>query len=335
MLHSSRTLRSRVLQLEQEIMTTRQLSSLSATPTSAMMMQQRGASLSVGGTSGGGGVTAGGPGNSSSGGGDGVAIKQLEEKILRLQEDLTSAYRLQSENSHTFLRLKEQAEKDEKALLRKEAELAEKTRSLITAQTALQSEKEASIQRHKHLEQTVELLRAEVQSARNQVKMQETKIAELNRENGAILASLLQLKEQQSLELNELNKTKTELRQANALAQAAAERQAQSAEKAIQPQQMDLSDLSTIIDHVAWESNFNVAIPTERKRSIRAHRGPAQCVRYNTKGTLFASAGHDGIVKGQRIDLSALLCARQRTTLNIMSSLCVALVQLFVCALCV
>ena len=106
-------------------MTTRQLSSLAATPA----LLHRPDITGVGsGTVGANGASGAGGG----GGGLGAATqKLLEEKILKLQEDLTSAYRLQSENSNTFLRLKDQAEKDEKALLKKEEESANKQHALI------------------------------------------------------------------------------------------------------------------------------------------------------------------------------------------------------------
>lgn len=101
---SQRALKQRAFQLEQEVMTTRQLSSLSAAPGYSRPEGMSNA-------------------NSPANAGLGAATQKiLEEKILKLQEDLTAAYRLQSENSNTFLRLKEQAEKDEKALLKKEEE---------------------------------------------------------------------------------------------------------------------------------------------------------------------------------------------------------------------
>jgi small-conductance mechanosensitive channel len=119
-----------------------------------------------------GGGAGGGAGKDGAGMGfNGAAQKALEDKILKLQEDLTAAYRLQSENSHTSLRLKEQAEKDERALLKKEEELAEKTRTVITLQATLAQEKEGAKQRHKHLEHTVDLLRAEVQASRSLAKV--------------------------------------------------------------------------------------------------------------------------------------------------------------------
>jgi hypothetical protein len=276
-------------------MTTRQLSSLTATP-----------GMGGGGAAGGGGrdfsgtgshVTPGG-GSNVGGGGGGANVQKLEEKILKLQEDLTSAYRLQSENSNTFLRLKEQAEKDEKALLRKEEELDKASRSVISLTNELSAEKQRSIERNRHLEQTCELLRGEVQGTRAKVAAMEAKLKQLTVDNDTLLTTILKLKEEQSNEQNELNTVKQELVRATAEAKHAAEVKKSQEEKGhIQPQEIDVTDMNALIDHVAWTSNFNVVIPTERKRTIRGHRGPVTCIRYNTAGTLFASAGVDGLVK--------------------------------------
>jgi len=45
-----------------------------------------------------------------------------QEKMRKLQEQLTSTYRLKAENADQMLRLKDQAELDEKALMQKEKE---------------------------------------------------------------------------------------------------------------------------------------------------------------------------------------------------------------------
>lgn len=285
MLAQCRQLKTRTFQLEQEVMTTRQLSSLSATPGGPPGM--------MGGSGAGGGKDgAGGAGF------NGAALKALEDKILKLQEDLTAAYRLQSENSHTSLRLKEQAEKDERALLRKEEELAEKTRAVITLQATLAQEKEGAKQRHKHLEHTVDLLRAEVQSSRSLAKAHESKIAALAEENDKLLNTILRMREEQAGNDSEMNLIREELQRATIVAQAAAEAKKLAEEgRAIAPTEVDLSDTNAVIEHVAWATNFKVEIPQERKRTIRGHRGPVSCVRYNSAGTLFASAGLDGLVK--------------------------------------
>jgi hypothetical protein len=54
-----------------------------------------------------------------------VREKQLEEKVSKLQDELTASYRLSNEHGMTLLRLKAQAEADEKLVLQKEELYAE------------------------------------------------------------------------------------------------------------------------------------------------------------------------------------------------------------------
>jgi len=295
----ARQLKQRVFQLEQEVMTTRQLSSLSATPGHPARLSMDAGSATSGGVSGAVGGVLGMVGLASGGGGMSAALqKQLEEKILKLQEDLTAAYRLQSENSHTSLRLKEQAEADEKALIKKEEELAEKTRQVVTLQHALANEREAAKQRHKHLEQTVELLRAEVQGSRAGTEALKAKVAQLTSENDELVIRMVKLAEEQAGSQSEMDRMQAELQKATHLAAAAAEAKRQAEEgRAIAPAEVDLTDMNAVIEHVAWATTCKVEIPSERKRTIRGHRGAATCARYNTAGTLLASAGVDGLVK--------------------------------------
>lgn len=308
-------------------MTTRQLSSLSAAPGSMVRPD--------------GGMVAGAGGVGAMTGMNINTQKLLEERILKLQEDLTAAYKLQSENSNNYMRVKEQAEKDEKALLKKEEEseavhtdtcpftrvshashpdgflfllvvvvacavpflfclfrLAEQTRHVISLQHTLTVEKDGSRERTKHLEQTCELLRGEVQGSRNQIKALESKLATLAIENDTLMTTIIKLREEQSSEQNELNTIKQELQRANLETKYVIEQKKLLEEgRSIVPNEIDLSNMNSIIDHVAWTSNFNVVVPNDRKRTIRGHRGPVTCIRYNSAGTLFASAGTDGLVK--------------------------------------
>lgn len=176
--------------------------------------------------------------------------------------------------------------------------LAEKSRQVISLQQALQFEKESTINRNKSLEQTLELLRGEVQSSRLLMKNQEAKLNQLAVENDALHTTVIKLQEEKSNEQNELNVVKQELLRANAAKKLIEEASLLSGVgRMIAPAEVDMSDMNSLIDHVAWTKNVQVVIPNERKRTIRGHRGPVNSVRYNTAGTLLASGGTDGLVK--------------------------------------
>ena len=167
---------------------------------------------------------------------------------------------------------------------------------MITLQHTLQTERDAARDRHKSLESTIELLRGEVQGSRNQAKAMEAKLAQLTQENDVLVTRIIKLNEEKNNEQTELEVVRQELLKAQAEKKAIAEQQQQRT-SAIAPTEVDLSDMNSLIDHVAWTSNCHVVVPNDRKRTIRGHRGPITCIRYNTAGTLFASAGTDGLLK--------------------------------------
>jgi len=267
-------------------MTTRQLASLAALPLSASTTLAGGSSSS--------GMMGDNGGNGSNPNANAAATLQklYEEKVQKLQSDLTAAYKLHAENAAACLRLKERAERDERALLAKEDELSAKCREVVTLQNLLAAEKESSKERMRQLEATAEHLRKDAASTRIQLKDQEARMETLEKENDTLLAHIMKMKEQQTKEMNEMNE---ELLRA----QAAANQRRLESSAGIGPNQLDPSsaDMNSIIDHVAWSSNFNVEIPKERKRTIRAHRSGINSGRYNKAGSLIASAGVDGLVK--------------------------------------
>lgn len=45
----------------------------------------------------------------------------------------------------------------------------------------------------------------------------------------------------------------------------------------------DYSANNGIIDRVAWQSNFNVVVPSKQKFRVMAHNGQVSCIRYVSK----------------------------------------------------
>jgi autophagy-related protein 16 len=216
-----------------------------------------------------------------------IPVKSLEEKISKLQEDLTNSYRSHSEMASINLRLKEQAEKDEKALVLAKNAYELKVREFDQYKQEKDKEIENLNQRVRNGETTVEILRTEIQGNRTALSALEGKLKSFEYENNTLLEQLLKTKDEQAKELNQMNDI------------------VQNTRKSVKEEkspgninvELDLTDTNNIIDHVAWQANFNVAIPTERKRTVRAHRGQCTSVRYNHNGTLIASGGTDGIIR--------------------------------------
>jgi len=217
-------------------------------------------------------------------------VQALEEKILRLQEELTASYRLNAENTNTMLRLKLQAERDEKALLAKEQELAAKTTEL-ERMVAERDERELQL---KQLQESFDLLKKSHDDSMRLLKETEAKVQQLAAENNDLIQRILQIKEEQAKELNMVNDMYNSLMKA---AQQNTELMKQVEEKKKALPVVESLDSSAILDALAWQSNFCVSIPKNRKATIRAHTGSATAVRINSAGTLALTGGTDSVVR--------------------------------------
>lgn len=238
------------------------------------------------GSGGGGGHGDGGGGVSNAAHEE--AIKEMEQKLMTLQTELTDAYKKQSEHSATMLRMREKAGLDEEALLQKEEELAAKQNVLVS----MQDDGRGDRQRVKQLEATVELLRQEVVALKAQIAACEQNIKTLTDENKVLVDRLLELKESQASEMNDVNNMyETLLRKTQA-----AEREQKDAASAI-GRDVNFEDTASIMDAVAWQANFNVVLPSNAKRIITAHDGQVTSLNYNANGTLLVSGGTDTLVK--------------------------------------
>jgi len=131
------------------------------------------------------------------GGGGGA----LEDKLLKLQEELTASYRLSAEHSSTLLRLKLQAEKDEKALLQKEEELIGKAQEV----SVLRDQNEELEERVRHLATGMDVLKRELDTSRETLVSCEKKMRELGQENNVLIERLLAIKNEQAKEINAMN----------------------------------------------------------------------------------------------------------------------------------
>jgi autophagy-related protein 16-1 len=217
-------------------------------------------------------------------------IQSLETKTSKQAEELSDMYKQKAEQSDALLRLKEQIERGEHALLARDQELEAKSRRIEDLTDAVQVEQKRS----KALEATVELLRTELASSRIRVEQYDNKIAELNAENRDLLDRIMSIKTAQADEMNEVAELHEKLRHYQELAEA---RQRAASDTKVAPD-MDLSNQNSILDAVAWQSHFNVQVPENAKNRILAHGGHmVASVRCNAAGTLVASGGADKLVR--------------------------------------
>lgn len=237
----------------------------------------------------------------------------LRSKISSLQEELSSAWRLQAENSATSLRLKEAAERDERELMAKEEECNRLKTEAATARQALAEEKESRARQEKLLESTLEVVRREYQTIKQSYTALQTERDNINRENEQLLSQIIKTKQDHVRYVNEMNELVSSKRGGTnnvaapmssldteaATAQLAAQREAASKARAelLQVTEVDLTSSSSIIDALSWQQNFRVTVPKELKRSVKAHRGQCLTASISPSGATIVTGGTDGYVK--------------------------------------
>ena len=171
--------------------------------------------------------------------------------------------------------------------------------------TRLKEDKE---RREKLLESTVELVRNEYQGVKASLEVSEKDRERLRRENDQYIVRLMRAKEEQVKAVNEMNESMRKKggallpRDAEAGLNAEVERKRKEEEDEKKRGELlavdiDMTSSNAIIDQVAWQQHFHVTVPTERKRTVHAHRGQCMCVSYGPSGMLLVSGGTDGYVK--------------------------------------
>ena len=231
--------------------------------------------------------------------------QSLRDKLSRLQEELTNSYRLQAENNATSLRLKEQSERDEKQLIAKEDDVGRMKREVEALRQDMARLKEEKERKERLLESTVELVRNEYQGVKASLEVSERDRERLRRENDQYIVRLMRAKEEQVKAINEMNESMRKKGGALLPSQQAGsdlerKRKEEEDEKKrgeLLAVDIDMTSSNAIIDQVAWQQHFHVTVPTERKRTVHAHRGQCMCVSYGPSGMLLVSGGTDGYVK--------------------------------------
>ena len=232
-----------------------------------------------------------------------AASAALSSEVASLKEELRHAWRLQAENNATSLRLKEGSERDEKALIAKEDELA-RARKETEQLRAVLEEREREVRLR---ESTIEVVRKEYQTVRMALESADKERTRLKNENDVLVTKIMKAKEDQVKQVNELNELVQRKGGAGLTGKererAEAERRAKEEEDERKRGEMlsvdlDMTSTSAIIDQLSWQQHQPTVVPKERKRTVYVHRG-AQCmtVTYSPSGLLVLSGGSDGYVK--------------------------------------
>eukprot|EP01114_Cavostelium_apophysatum_P017663 TRINITY_DN5303_c0_g1_i1.p1 TRINITY_DN5303_c0_g1~~TRINITY_DN5303_c0_g1_i1.p1 ORF type:complete len:550 (+),score=120.92 TRINITY_DN5303_c0_g1_i1:166-1815(+) len=207
-------------------------------------------------------------------------ITDLEAKIQQMQEELTSSYKRNSDNSTAIL--------DQTKKIR---QLEEDNRHKEMENDELKS-KNADIEEIKSkLEEECEILQEELKALQIQLVKTEEKCKSLMLENGDLVNRWLQKMNEEASRLNEVNDFAQSV-----LVQKKQVETKQHLEKSISASSSPTKEGSLeALD--AAHAAIKVELPSKPKKIFEAHKGEVHTIASNLTGSLLATGGSDTFVK--------------------------------------
>ncbi|XP_013415279.1 autophagy-related protein 16-1 isoform X2 [Lingula anatina] len=228
-----------------------------------------------------------------SGGGGGVIgaerVRELEQKLFKLQEELTELHRKKGENSQRIIDLNNILQEKEREIQSKDGKLSD-MESNIRAMVAANKSLEGTIM---ELEATNQMLKDEQQALQLAFTSLEEKFRKIHEENNELVTRWMEQKALMADKLNEENDVAFRMRQAKMqreLAEAAKE------QVTIKPDRSHQSS-GSISSNPPVPFCLSVSLPTKALCKLDAHEGEVNAIRWSYSGRLFATGGTDRKIK--------------------------------------
>eukprot|EP00472_Partenskyella_glossopodia_P001969 CAMPEP_0197518276 /NCGR_PEP_ID=MMETSP1318-20131121/3425_1 /TAXON_ID=552666 /ORGANISM="Partenskyella glossopodia, Strain RCC365" /LENGTH=497 /DNA_ID=CAMNT_0043068481 /DNA_START=94 /DNA_END=1585 /DNA_ORIENTATION=- len=211
-------------------------------------------------------------------------IKSLDHQVKQKDEELQGLYKKQALNVQKMLQLSEKAQACAVSVEKKDMEI----KRLLEQQSSGQSKVAEAGRLKVKYEGENQVLHSEIESLRRHVDEAHTKLKNLGKENQVLIERILQMKNQQADQMNQMNEM---YEKALTLAQ-------QNAAEAMNNEKYgSLPDKTGILDKMAWQRHFNVQLPVRNTRAIRCHKGQASALAFDKSGKIVASCGTDSLVR--------------------------------------
>ncbi|XP_005111845.1 autophagy-related protein 16-1 [Aplysia californica] len=201
----------------------------------------------------------------------------LEQKLYKLQEELTELHKKRGENAQQIIDLNALLQEKERELQNKDNQLSD----MLANNLSLKQEQKNLQQSMTELEATNQMLTDEHQALQMVFTALEEKHRKLNDDYREILDRWLKYKAQEADDINEQNKQFFKHRQEKL--------QKELQEAANDKVQIDLPDAEGFTPGVC----LSVTIPTRAHNVFDAHSGEVYSVQWNNTGSLFATGGAD------------------------------------------
>ncbi|XP_040582414.1 LOW QUALITY PROTEIN: autophagy-related protein 16-1-like [Lepeophtheirus salmonis] len=218
---------------------------------------------------------------------DSISVKSLEQKLFRVQEELTELHRKKGDNAQRVIDLSTALQYSQKEIQEKEKSLVE-NESLVLK---LQQEIESLNEKLDELRDRNQLLNDEYQALHLALNSADHKLIEAQKENDRLLAQVMEFKERDVQLMNRENEIflqKVQLQVQQQLREAAEEKTVHLPnEKNIQT--VGQANLSTIC--------ATVRLPTKSYLKFIAHDGEVNCVAWNPHTSDLYTGGSDRKIK--------------------------------------
>ncbi|XP_071085065.1 autophagy-related protein 16-1-like [Haliotis cracherodii] len=224
-----------------------------------------------------------GGGGGGSGGGGGEKVTHLEQKLYKLQEELTELHRKRGENAQQIIDLKNVLQEKEKDLQLKDAKLSDSEANILALKSAQRQLENTIIE----LEATNQMLKDEHQALQLAFTALEEKYRKVMEENCELVQRWMDLKAKDADKLNEENDDFLKKRQAQLrkdLADAAKEPVA-------------ITETGKLLLPGITPICLSASIPSKAQCVFDAHEGEVNAVQWSGSGRLFATGSADRKIK--------------------------------------
>ncbi|XP_055333717.1 autophagy-related protein 16-1-like isoform X2 [Paramacrobiotus metropolitanus] len=211
-------------------------------------------------------------------------VAMLEQKIYRLQEELTDLHRKKGDNAQQLVDMRNQLQEKERILLEKDRKIQDQEAMIYTTKQAIKQSEAAVLE----LERSNQLLKDEQQALHIAYCSMEEKFRKMALENQELIDRWLKLKAQEVDRMNQEAEASARLRQRSM--------QHDILEAAKEPVNVNLDNLLRL-DEFSVPPICCVIIPSVAQRKIDAHEGEVNAVRWSPTGRYFATGGADRKVK--------------------------------------
>ncbi|KAN0035096.1 hypothetical protein ACTA71_004352 [Dictyostelium dimigraforme] len=224
--------------------------------------------------------------------GMGSTIEEMEQKLFKLQEDLTNSYKRNADNASSILLLNDKNKDLQNELMSKEVEI-ERIRSAIQQDVETIKKLEMAVIEKETVSQ---IIREELSSLQAEFLYNEGKVVKLEQENSSLVERWLRKKNEEASKMNEANDFYQKMVEQRDSTPAKVVTQLSEAISNL-PVKLPENDVPIPITLEKGVFSSEAMLPSKAKKRWTGHSSEIYCMSFNSIGNLLATGGGDKCVK--------------------------------------